>query len=135
MNRIPQGYEIIINPTEYGTKENIMKKSDLRTDDTVIYANGEIRKIKLNTRNGDVLVDAEGRYMNELKAYNDKFICTNFFNLNIVSIYSSKNNWGGERKLLWERKQTHTISIDGGKPHEVSYESFESIKDCFDNVE
>ena len=125
--------------------EGNMKKSDLKTGMRVEYRGNRtfcktFAIVLLDTRDGDIILTLDGNSYMDLREYNkDLSWSATEGDFDIMAVYSaptrSKDLFGHEKgKLLWERNQTHTISIDG-EQRTVSHESFESLKDIFDTLE
>ena len=122
-----------------------MLKSDLRTGMFVTFEGGLTGLILLNTMElgGDFIVfNRENYSSSKLDRFANRLSEWMFEGEKVVKVSCpAYKKYYGYRfeddlnylQILWERKKTHTISIDGVEK-EISDESFKNLKSIFDDL-
>ena len=90
-----------------------MKKSDLRPDMVVEYANGEKRLVV--TINNELYLIGRGSYA-DVKSFNEDMTCSGNLGINIVKVYLPREAAGLNalfecKNCIWERQKETVLTM------------------------
>jgi hypothetical protein len=128
-------------------ESNVMKKSDLKTGMFIIFENSFVARVYRDTSYGDFIVF----YTNERRHIEFFTLSENLdmwnvigwvvhvkkvFETKLMDLFNEHYHYlaPSDGKIIWERKEKHTIAIDGVKK-EISDESYKAFKELLEGME